>query len=748
MVSIYKEFKKVGSDSELAEIIECIKNGDYKEDINSIRYAVHSEDLKTADEIKSNLVGFTTSGTFGTARTKENITSYSKMICLDFDKLDHQELQEILTIIKICNYTHVSFISPSGNGIKVIVKVNCDADGHEEAYIQVAEHYKSITGIDYDKKCKDITRLCFISYDENIYVNNNSEIFNPISEIKTVEPSKPIVNQSSNTDILLDKCLKFTEQKEQYHEGNRNNFIHLFASNANRFGIYQEDTLNFCLNNFDLQTKEIESTVKSAYKHQSADFARFAEFANRAENKNKQTKGIKDKKEVDDEDYLLTSPTMTNVVYDNLPPIFKQGVEAFKVDREKDVFLTGALAVLSGCIPNVTGVYGGRRVYPNLFSFILAPAASGKGALQSAKELADKYHSEVLQNSLDQQNNYKRKLEEYKRAMRQAKKDEVVEMNEPEVPPFKVVFIPANASNASIIKHLQNNEGRGIICETEADTMGIAFKNDWGSYSDILRKTFHNEKISVTRKTNYEYFEINTPHLSVALSGTPKQIQNIIQSAEDGLFSRNIFYVFKTEAKWLDPSPEGNLVNLTEHFAMLSQNVYNMVNYLDNCETEIHLSTQQWAKLNTAFAEYLIQINAFVSSDAQSVVKRLGLILFRICMVFTAIRKFQAKETAKDVQCLDEDFDTAMAIIRVYLKHNVLMFENLTKQEEENDSPFKSGDNKYRFFAALPQKFSRQDAVILGDTFGIKERTVGTILKNCLGKYLTQPQYGMYEKIN
>ncbi|MDY0090965.1 MAG: DUF3987 domain-containing protein [Flavobacteriaceae bacterium] len=747
MVSIYKEFKKVGSDSELGEIIECIKNGDYKEDINSIRYAVHSEDLKTADEIKSKLVGFTTSGTFGTARTKENITSYSKMICLDFDKLDHQELQEILTIIKICNYTYVSFISPSGNGIKVIVKVNCDADGHEEAYIQVAEHYKSITGIDYDKKCKDITRLCFISYDEDIYVNKNSEIFNPISEIKTVEPSKPIVNQSSNTDILLDKCLKFTEQKEQYHEGNRNNFIHLFASNANRFGIYQEDTLNFCLNNFDLQTKEIESTVKSAYKHQSADFAKFADYANRTENKKIQPTINKDKKEIDDEDYLLTSPTMTNVVYDNLPPIFKQGIEAFKEDREKDVFLTGALAVLSGCIPNVTGVYGGRRVYPNLFSFILAPAASGKGALQSAKELADKYHSEVLQNSLDQQKDYKRKLEEYKRAMRQAKKDEFVDMNEPEEPPFKVVFIPANASNASIIKHLQNNEGRGIICETEADTMGQAFKNDWGSYSDLLRKTFHNEKISITRKTNYEYFEINTPHLSVALSGTPKQIQNIIQSAEDGLFSRNIFYVFKTEAKWLDPSPEGNLVNLTEHFAMLSQNVYNMVNYLDNCETEIHLSPQQWAKLNTAFAEYLIQINAFVSSDAQSVVKRLGLILFRICMVFTAIRKFQAKETAKDVQCLDEDFDTAMAIIRVYLKHNVLMFENLTKQGEENDSPFKSGDNKYRFFAALPQKFSRQDAVILGDTFGIKERTVGTILKNCLGKYLMQPQYGMYEKI-
>ena len=152
MVSIYKEFKKVGSDSEITEVLESIKNGDYKEDINSIRYAVHSEDFGTADEIKNGLVAFTTSGTFGSARTKENITSYSKMICLDFDKLAHEELQETFTIIKDCPYTFAAFISPSGNGIKVIVKVNSEKENHETTYLQVAEHYKTLTGIDYDKK--------------------------------------------------------------------------------------------------------------------------------------------------------------------------------------------------------------------------------------------------------------------------------------------------------------------------------------------------------------------------------------------------------------------------------------------------------------------------------------------------------------------------------------------------------------------------------------------------------------------
>jgi hypothetical protein len=501
------------------------------------------------------------------------------------------------------------------------------------------------------------------------------------------------------------------------------------------------------LNNFDLPEQEIKATIQSTFKNRNGEFGKFAKFAELQTNKHENNANVK-VGIIDDEDYMLTSPKIPKTVYYNLPPILKQGAEAFKEDREKDVFITGALSILSGCLPNVTGVYGGRTIYPNLFSFILAPAASGKGALQSAKELADVYHNEVYQNSLYLQKEYKRKLQEYKTNLRNAKKGEVILENEPEEPLFKVVFIPANASNSSIIRHLQNNEGKGIICETEADTMGQAFKNDWGSYSDLLRKAFHHEKISISRKTNNEYFEINTPQLSVALSGTPKQIFNIIQSAEDGLFSRNIFYIFKTEPRWLDPSPYGNLVNLTEHFAILSQNVYKMVNFFDSRNTEIHLSQEQWIKLNTAFEEYLLQINAFVSSDAQSVVKRLGLILFRFCMVFTAIRKYQAQLEDTEVQCLDEDFDTAMLLIQVYLKHNILMFENLPKQvDSEESQPYKNGDNKLKFFEALPDKFSRQEAVVLGDTFGIKERTVGTILKSCLGKYLFQPDYGKYEKI-
>lgn len=59
---------------------------------------------------------------------------------------------------------------------------------------------------------------------------------------------------------------------------------------------------------------------------------------------------------------------------------------------------------------------------------------------------------------------------------------------------FKVLFIPINTSNAEIIQHLDCNDGKGIICETEAGTLWQTFKNEWRSNLDMMRKSFHHEK--------------------------------------------------------------------------------------------------------------------------------------------------------------------------------------------------------------------------------------------------------------
>jgi hypothetical protein len=113
---------------------------------------------------------------------------------------------------------------------------------------------------------------------------------------------------------------------------------------------------------------------------------------------------------------------------------------------------------------------------------------------------------------------------------------------------------------------LQANDGQGIICETEADTMSSTKKQDWGDYSSIMRAAFHHEKISVSRKTNNEFIEVNEPRLAITLTGTPAQAPKLIASAEDGLFSRFLFYAYKNEIEWQDPSPQNKAIIYNDHF--------------------------------------------------------------------------------------------------------------------------------------------------------------------------------------
>jgi hypothetical protein len=304
-----------------------------------------------------------------------------------------------------------------------------------------------------------------------------------------------------------------------------------------------------------------------------------------------------------------------------------------------------------------------------------------------------------------------------------------------------VVYIPANTSYAKILWHLEQNEGTGIICETEADTLGNVFKQEWGTYSDMLRKAFHHESISYSRKTNNEYFEIKKPRLSVALSGTPSQVQSLISSAEDGLFSRFIFYTYKVKPEWRDVSPNTGKPNLTKLFEQLSKQVLEMIEFLEQYPSEFNLTQSQWDTLNNQYRLWLQEVSVLVSEEASSTVKRLGLIVYRIAMVLTALRKYENGDCSKDIICEDRDFETAFKIAEVFKQHALFMFTRLPKSESITDKKMK------RFFEALPQTFQRKDAVAVGKQQKIEERTTDKYLKQLLsGNLPTQPDYGQYAK--
>lgn len=735
--SIFTNFTQFNGNKSLTEIVNEIAEGKYQSQIQQLRSLIAFGKQTEADQYKKALPAFTASGTFEKGRKADLLQQYSQYIMLDIDDLPPDKLEPVFQQASSLPVTWCCFRSPSGNGLKILVQVATDATKHEQAFRQVAAWYEAQLQVQIDRSGKDVSRLCFYSSDPDLYLNSNSQPFEVLEEEPVhpeMKPAEP-ANGEDYAELFL-KAIEFTQNKATYVDGSRNRFVFLLASNCNRNGIPETDALQLILRDFNYNEPEVKASVASAYKNK-AEFGKYAQLARK--------EAAEEEEKEDFSDKLLTTPYIPYEVYQHLPQLLQDGCRHFQHPRERDLFLTGALTILSGCMKGVLGTYDQRTVYPNLFSFAIAPAASGKSALSFAKELAMTNHRKMVQESKEKLKQYQLELEQYRAAKRSKKKDDTTPDPEPpQKPKFKVLYIPANSSSAAVIGHLEQSEGIGIICETEADTMGNSFKQDWGGYSDLLRKAFHHEPVTYSRKTNDEFVEVEKPRVSVALSGTPSQVQGLIASAEDGLFSRFIFYTFKVQPQWRDVSPQSK-VNLTEFFSKQSEQVDVMANYLEHCPTEFHLTTEQWQFLNSRFDLWLQEVSTFVSEDASSTVKRLALIVFRIAMVLSAIRKFEDGVADQDITCEDTDFQTAFALAEVYKQHALLMFAALPKSEENQ-----LDQNKKRFYDALPadREFTRQEAVEIGLAVGIKERTVGKYLNRFLGRFLEQPvKYGPYRKI-
>ena len=729
--TIFKNFNQPIENKSIIVILKNIREGKYKNEVEHYQKLKREGNQVAADNAKKSLLAFTPSATYKDGRKAHLVDEYSGYVHLDFDKLSPEQMKAVFDKIKASPYTFACFISPSGNGYKVFVEVDSTAEQHESTYKQVQAHYEQLLGIVADAKCKDITRLCFVSYDP--------QSFTHVSAKKFVPQAQPILLESKPTDFTkkFERAIIFTNNKEQYVEGSRNNYIYLLACNCNRDGIPQMEAEQMILSKYDHEnTAEVRKSIESAYKNNGSDFAKFANIAEAAISKPIIT-------EATSEDYLKKSVTIPDHLFESLPDILKEGAKAFTERRKRDVFFTTALCIISGCLPKVKGIYSHETIYPHLFCFIIAPPASGKGVLKNAKRLGDQIHQSKREESKKMQEQFDLDNEEYKTYMRSKKKD-APKMEKPQEPQSKLLFIPADCSQAMMIQLLNENDGQGIICETEADAMGNAQKQDWGSYSHVMRGAFHHEKISVARKTNKELLEIAEPRLAVVLSGTPNQVPKLIASAEDGLFSRFMFYAFKNDIIWQDPRPQSGL-NHTDHFKGLSQEMTRLQEFLSSSPTEIQLSTEQWDRLSETFNKYLTQVAVFTGEDAVSVVFRLGLIVYRMAMVFTALRKYENAELEPVVICDDTDFDNAIALSDVYLNHALLMFSNLAAQEES--SLFKMPENKRKLFEALPQQFKRSEAIQIGGPLEISERSVDEFLANSIPKFLKKIKTGVYKKV-
>ena len=432
-------------------------------------------------------------------------------------------------------------------------------------------------------------------------------------------------------------------------------------------------------------------------------------------------------------------PTFSDSLYDTLPEFLKKVVEPSSSNEERDIMLLGTLTAFSACFPNLYGIYDQSKVYSNLFLFVTAPASAGKGKLNQVKQLVTPIHKLHREQAMTLKEKFDSETAAYN-----MKKGKNNNLEKPIKPPERMLFIPANNSVTGVYQLLGDNEGRGLMFETEGDTLAQAFKSDYGNYSDGFRKAFHHETISYYRRTDREYVDIERPCLSTVLSGTPKQIATLVPNAENGLFSRFMFYYMNIKPVWKDVFAKHDSIGLEEHYEHLGKEFLNLYKTLkNNPPIEVILSRRQEEKFNAFFADLQTKYINLQPEEYIATVRRLGLVAFRMAMLFTALRIMEDGDVNQTKECEDVDFDNALAMVKVLVKHSSKVFNDLPIEPKKQ----KRMNKKERFLETLPDEFTRQIYLNTADGLGILHKTAeGYITGFVKSVLIHRDSHGKYEK--
>lgn len=247
-------------------ILNRIREGASKELVKKIRNEKRKPERQ---EMKKMLPAICFSGTFN-KRNDASLLEHSGIICLDFDGYEKQkDLLSDKESLSKDKYVYSVFISPSGNGLKVLVKIPADPENHINYFNSLQSHFNSPY---FDKATKNISRVCYESYDPLIYINNNSFIWDKIEEASYNEvikyrdvPTIPITDENKIVDILV----KWWTKKYPMIEGQRNQNAFVLAMAFNDFGV-NKSLAGYVLNQYataDFTESEIIRTIESAYQH-------------------------------------------------------------------------------------------------------------------------------------------------------------------------------------------------------------------------------------------------------------------------------------------------------------------------------------------------------------------------------------------------------------------------------------------------------------------------------------------------
>jgi hypothetical protein len=196
MISLFKLHTDTQSTENIGiqDYIDNIKNGTWQDSVLNVR----------AGKLEKNkLAALTISGVFK-ERKAAQIIEHSGFICIDVDAKD-QICKIDIEAIKQDPYVYAVHLSVGGFGYAVLIKI--DPEKHLEAFLALENYFFVNYSIVVDKSCKDTSRLRYVSYDPDIYVNEKAKLFKkylPKKEVKKREVKTFVVK--SDFDEMYSVC--------------------------------------------------------------------------------------------------------------------------------------------------------------------------------------------------------------------------------------------------------------------------------------------------------------------------------------------------------------------------------------------------------------------------------------------------------------------------------------------------------------------------------------------------------------
>ncbi len=771
----FSVFDEHAVDMTLKEFVKLLRGERWKVQVEEYQRLKASGRETEAKKLKRKLAALVIAGRCDGSHAETNLKQWSGDAMLDVDKCNGR-VSEFLQVLKDTPWVKAAWRSVSYDGLKLVVRVEAESvDEYRMAYALVAWHVAQLLAFPCDMSCKNPTRPCFASYDPEAFFRPDTEVFpwrrfvteHPdrvgeiLAELKVKTPasaSKPPVAASGMLHTFFNEFL----EQNPFVDGKKNEFLLKLGRIARYKGVGEEELARLKtlaverLAGMGCAAGDIPPRIDSGYRY--ADMNKGPETpASRAHKAQGSPMRYSEPNEGEEEAELekleadklrREVPCLPDELFDRLPDFLKRGLTHVRNKRERDILLLSMITNISGCLPGMRMNYGGMVYSADLYLVALAGSGRGKGVMQLAAILPaaiQEYYDEL--NRKDERE-YRQKLLKWNLEERLAAQEKrVPDLDQcPEMPVERILKVAPNISKSQLILALEAGGAVGLVMNaSELDMISSAMHQEYGKHDDVMRAASQHEEVSSYFKTDHRLVVVSDPHLALCASGTPAQLHKFISSLENGMYSRVAFYVGQAHWEYKSANPGKARLDMRAYFKGMGEELLRMFIFLSGSPTEVVFTEEQWKEHTERFRTYLREVVAEDDDSPGAIVLRHGLMMSRIAMVLTALRKCEPQWNTSEWECSDEDFHTAMQIVDVLLEHSLLLSTSMD-DTAGRIRPVKAFFKLRPVLKKMPREFTYSELMAAANEAGLPTASVKRYLLRLVYYQIVEKEDGKYRK--